>query len=557
MRKLTIERMHEIAKQRDGKCLSGKYFNGNIKLKWQCGNGHIWQANPIQINSGSWCPFCIGRGKTISDMQRLAKTRNGNCLSDTYLKAHNKLRWQCDKGHIWDALPISIKKGSWCPHCAGKSKLSIEEMKKIAKNRNGKCLSKGYTNNETKIKWKCSNGHIWKARPADIKRGQWCPYCSNKIGERICREYFERLLGYRFIKAKPNWLISEKKYKLELDGYNKKLGLAFEYQGVQHYKFVPHFHKNIGNYENRKKDDCIKRVLCKKNNIRLIEIRYDSDYSRLGKQIENKLKNEFALVTKADELDYHDFNVFSKENLKELQEIAQSKGGKCLSNGYINCNTKLRWQCSRGHVWNAIPYSIKSMKTWCPVCAGTNKGCIEDMQKLAESKGGKCLSKKYFDNKTKLKWQCSEGHIWSSAPSNVTSGAWCPYCAKNKPATLKDIQILAKTLGGKCLSNKYLNNRAKLKWKCSNGHIWENSPSHIKSGQWCPICAIARRASLRRLKIEEIEYIAKRNKGKLLSKEYINAHSKLKWQCEKGHIWESTLLSVKYKWRWCPFCAKE
>lgn len=557
MRKLTIEMMHEIAKQREGKCLSDKYINGNIKLRWQCNNGHIWKTTPITIKSGHWCPRCIGRGKTIEDMQKLAEAKKGKCISKRYVKAKNKLKWQCDKGHTWYAVPLSIKKGHWCPHCARKAKLSIEEMRHIAKNMGGKCLSKTYVNNLTKLKWKCSNGHTWEARPADVKRGQWCPYCSKGIGERICREYFERLLGYRFIKTRPNWLINDTGNKLELDGYNKKLGLAFEYQGIQHYQYLHHFHKNRANYAIRKRCDDIKKELCKKNNVELIHIKFNNDYNKLGKEIENKLKNNFVLVTSADKLDYHEFKVFSKKNLLELQEFAKSKGGKCLSKKYVDCYTKLKWRCDKGHVWEALPYSIKVMKTWCPQCAGTVKGDVKEMQQLAKSKSGKCLSKDYTDNKTKLEWRCSKGHIWKTTPSQIKSGAWCPYCAKNQPLSLKDAQISAKSRSGECLSDRYINNRSKLKWKCRKGHIWKNSLSHIKSGQWCPICAIERRSTKRRLSIEEVKYLAKRSKGKLLSKEYINAHTNLKWQCEKGHIWEATLLSVKYKGRWCPFCARK
>ena len=33
---------------------------------------------------------------------------------------------------------------------------------------------------------------------------------------------------------------------------------------------------------------------------------------------------------------------------------------------------------------------------------------IEDMQKLAYDRGGKCLSDEYIKGTTKLKWQCKE-----------------------------------------------------------------------------------------------------------------------------------------------------
>ena len=56
-----------------------------------------------------------------------------------------------------------------------------------------------------------------------------------------------------------------------------------------------------------------------------------------------------------------------EEYLKEIQEIAKSNGGDCLSNHYTNTITKLKFRCREGHVWKAAPRSIKE-GTWCPFC---------------------------------------------------------------------------------------------------------------------------------------------------------------------------------------------
>ncbi len=54
------------------------------------------------------------------------------------------------------------------------------------------------------------------------------------------------------------------------------------------------------------------------------------------------------------------------------------------------------------------------------------------MQKIAESRGGKCLSSEYVTNTTKLKLKCKTGHEWIASPKQVKKGSWCPVCAKNK-----------------------------------------------------------------------------------------------------------------------------
>ena len=118
-----------------------------------------------------------------------------------------------------------------------------------------------------------------------------------------------------------------------------------------------------------------------------------------------------------------------------MQKIAKERGGKCLSKKYINANQKLKWQCSEGHTWYAIPASIKNMKKWCRKCAAKSRGFkrrlgISKMQEIAKDRGGVCLSKKYIDNRTSLKWRCSKGHIWNAVVYNILTGTWCPKCAR-------------------------------------------------------------------------------------------------------------------------------
>ena len=62
--------------------------------------------------------------------------------------------------------------------------LGIKYCKDLAKMRGGGCLSSFYKDLYHKLKWKCSDGHIWIASTASIKN-HWCPICNNSIGENI------------------------------------------------------------------------------------------------------------------------------------------------------------------------------------------------------------------------------------------------------------------------------------------------------------------------------------------------------------------------------------
>ena len=502
--KLSIEEMQKIAKEHGGKCLSEKYENAVTKLKWQCKEGHVWDAIPASVKNGYWCPKC-GWKKTadskrlnIQEMQDLAKSRGGICLSKEYVDSHSKLKWQCAEGHIWEAEPGNIKYGQWCRICKRRSaginqRLTLEEMRKLSDMKGGKCLSKIYIGTHSKLKWQCKEGHVWEATPSNIQKGTWCPKCSENISERICRKIFENIFNEKFSKRRPNWLLNPQNKKMELDGYCKKLRLAFEYQGVQHYKHVTMFHQTRS-FERQKTMDDVKRKKCEENNVILIEVPYTIDYEKMPKFIlqECKKRNiKIPEITKS--LDYKLMNIYYPEKLKELQEIAKEKGGLCLSEKYINNRTKLKWQCKEGHIWEAVPNSIKQ-NSWCPYCGGSLRLDIQQMQDLAKKKGGKCLSEKYINGKIKLKWQCKEGHVWDAAPNHIKQGKWCPFCMRLKLAELfkgniEEYQEIAKTRGGLCLSTNYVNARRKLKWQCKEGHVWDAVPFAIKRGSWCPICA--------------------------------------------------------------------
>ena len=238
----------------------------------------------------------------------------------------------------------------------------IKQLQRLAKNRGGRCLSLTYKNSVTKLKWQCAKDHQWEALPGNIKQGTWCPYCSGKM----------------------------------------------------------------------------------------------------------------------------------KLTIEEMRRLAEKHNGKCLSDKYHGAHTRLVWKCRVGHQWVATPASIKQ-GTWCPTCAKTSspsaKKTISDMQSAAGERDGKCLSTTYEGANKKLLWQCEIGHQWLAYPKSIRQGSWCPKCAGNKRYTVEDMQRIANERGGKCLSNTYKNNMTKLLWECSKGHQWEAMPMKILSGTWCRKCS--------------------------------------------------------------------
>lgn len=118
--------------------------------------------------------------------------------------------------------------------------------------------------------------------------------------------------------------------------------------------------------------------------------------------------------------------------LSVFRELAQSRGGRCLSTVYEGKDHLLDWECANGHQWSATGGSVRNSGTWCPVCAGRQRGNIGEMQVLAESRGGRCVSTEYLNNEAKLLWRCANGHEWWARAGSVKRGTWCGICYRSR-----------------------------------------------------------------------------------------------------------------------------
>lgn len=507
-----LAKMQAIAALNGGRCLSTCYIDSRTKIRWECRLGHSWEAKPNNIGNGRWCPQCaliessIRQRRTIENLKQHAASLGGECLDSELITPTAKIRWRCACGHEWSATPQSVMGAkSWCPKCgdertaASKRPLGrLDLLKKIAIERGGECLALDYKSTNRPIRWKCGNGHEWAASPSDIMRGRWCPQCAARLGERICREYFEQMFQATFPKAKPKWLRGSKGALLELDGYSEALGLAFEHQGVYHYQVEKRFSRTDAELLNRQQADQLKRVLCKQHGVVLVEVPEVptmTSLEDLPQLIEGECRKQgrlLPIVAKEASIDlikaYLPTPVY-----QDLFEIAKQRGGKLLDTAFKGWNVALRWQCVEGHQWSAVPGSVKFQETWCPKCAGVTKKTLGDMQTLAARRGGACLSAEYQNARANLLWRCSLGHEWLATPTSISSRkSWCPYCAGQKGAhlSIEGMKESARLRGGECLSSGYKNSKTKLRWRCAQGHEWDAIPLNvINKKSWCPTCA--------------------------------------------------------------------
>ena len=125
-------------------------------------------------------------------------------------------------------------------------------------------------------------------KPSPVKQQK-----RDSTGEQICRSYLERTFNKPFDKDRPDFLKNPVMggYNLELDCFNREMRLAVEYNGAQHYKYIPYFHKNKESFANQKYRDEMKRTKCREHGIHLIEVPYTVPNSEIPRFINRELVN--------------------------------------------------------------------------------------------------------------------------------------------------------------------------------------------------------------------------------------------------------------------------
>ncbi len=479
-KKLTIEECKKLAEDRGGKCLNDKYINSSTLMKWRCKDEHEWKTCFNSIKNGRWCATCKGlKKKTIDDCKKVAKEKGGECLSDEYIGANSKMLWRCDKGHQWYATFGMINYKTWCGECYGTKRKSIDDCKRIAKERGGECLETEYINNRTKMLWTCSKGHKWYSKFNSITgMNTWCPYCSNSIKKNIeqCKEHAitkgGECLSEEYVNSDSNLLW--------------KCCYGHEWIAPFGRIMSGSWCNECGGTKKKTIEDCIRYA--EEKGGKCLSKKYIDNRGKILWVCEfgHEWYASFASINNGHWC--HECGGVKRQTLEDCKIVASEKGGECLSEEYINGFTNMLWRCGNGHEWNTTFMSIKH-KSWCQECVGTKKKTLEDCIDISTKRGGRCLSNEYVNDHTKMLWECKDSHRWYATFHGISiGGTWCPFCYGKVKHTIEKCKELASSRGGFCLSTEYVNVFGKLTWMCSKGHKWGTCYSVVQKGAWCPRC---------------------------------------------------------------------
>ncbi|MEG2786423.1 MAG: hypothetical protein RR942_01290 [Romboutsia sp.] len=158
------------------------------------------------------------------------------------------------------------------------------------------------------------------------------------------------------------------------------------------------------------------------------------------------------------------------------------------------------------------------------------------------------LSTEYKNAKSKLLCKCkTDGYQWETTGDNLQRGVNCPMCSKcRKDITLEEIKRKLEQINNNIIvmSTKYINGRTNLKLKCKiDNYEWNNCWNNLQQGQGCPKCSNKAKRTLSEIQRELINI---NPNIEIIDKEYVNAHTKMKCRCIKGHVWEATWNNLQH-----------
>ena len=125
----------------------------------------------------------------------------------------------------------------------------------------------------------------------------------------------------------------------------------------------------------------------------------------------------------------------------DVKKYIESFGYILLSTEYMNNKTKLELKCPEGHIYNAR-YDNFQHGDRCKECAGLKKHDIDYVKKYIESFNYILLSTEYKNNKSYLKLQCPEGHIYNVIYNSFQKGRRCPKCSNSKMFSKPEKEIV-------------------------------------------------------------------------------------------------------------------
>ena len=592
--KIPEDKLNELkllAEQNGGKLLSTQWINKNSKYKFEFSNGVQFERSGFQMLANGWPKD--SSDKYIKNYQKTSEDRfidlkllaeyNGAKLLSTQWLGHRKLHLFEKDGVQFEARPVNIKSNGFPKdpnNFIKKNKIALKsddeklnDLAKMAEKYDGKLLSTEWLGADKLYEfYDNKTQQTFYKLYSSVRSGYW----TNDRGlliEPICRQIFEHLFENKFKKTQSilTAKLLGRSRPLELDGYCKKLNIAFEYQGDP-----AHWDKNDNRFKDVHEKDLIKKEYCKKLGIVLIEI---GEYSKSNINDDELFNHVMSFIIKTyneqnlplpafnEKLFKIDFTKISHalEQLEKLDEIAKSNNGKLLSTEWRGWNNKYLFKNDKEEEFLISPHNLKN-RGWPKDITKYNNGVIfrkktdndlfEELQLLAEQNGGKLIDTEWKGSHFDYSFKHSNGKIFQINSPNLKRRGW-PHnldeflkFSNGHKKSVEDrfnvIKKLAEDNNGKILETEWLGNHHKYTCFFENGQQFIMEGVNLKRNGWpknpesyfkrlnSSIIGKQNQKDLNQERLNTIKKIAEDNNGKILETEWLGNHHKYTCFFENG-----------------------
>jgi len=237
-----------------------------------------------------------------------------------------------------------------------------------------------------------------------------------------------------------------------------------------------------------------------------------------------------------------------------------SEFGYIVKSTYLGYAKPLIVQCPIGHEYS-ISLDVFKRGSRCQLCEWeSRKKNPDEIHSFLKKKGYRWVSGEYINAHQKITVECDKAHSFDIPWAALSQGAGCPKCAKDMASLRyrKDFNLVLsdiKSKGIEYVSGEYINGTSKMTLFCPAHGKFQRSYDSVMSSKYpCPKCAKVGAAEFHRKDLDEIIKNIESYNFKYISGKYKNNMSKLKVECDKGHIFSISWANFS-KGKRCPSCA--
>ena len=384
------------------------------------------------------------RGKPLSETHpELAAQAVGWDPSQFSAGSNKKNLWKCLNGHEFEATLNNRTNGKGCPFCANQKILRgyndlATTNPDLATEANGWDPTTIFGGTQKKMSWRCVQGHIWDARPADRNNGDGCPYCS---GRKVLAGYNDLATTHPEIAA-------------QAVGWDPTTVTAFA--------------------NKKRKFKC-----------------------ELGHELDALVANR-SYGFGCPYCSGHKLLVGYNDLATTHPEIAAQAVGWDPTTVSRGSGARKKWQCDLGHQWT-VPVLSRSSGRDCPYCSGNKimigfNDLVTTHPEIAAQAVGWDPTTVSRGSGSRKKWQCDLEHQWVATVTDRVHGYGCPYCSGQAVlAGFNDLvsthpEIAAQAVGWDPTTVSRGSGKKK-KWQCDFEHQWVATVTDRVHGYGCPYCS--------------------------------------------------------------------